>query len=190
MTRGSNEGKRERQHRDKRKSEERGGEERQARTAPFPSTEREGSAPVPLLWSTRSPDTARAFSRERERESPPRALLDGSRRCLVFRNTHRSRRSPAAKVRTREARDVLPKPDFGPMRRPDVDVGTSRAWATTSALREFGAVHDTGREVCIAPGRIAVRHELHAQRVPQHAILRTTRVRKRHDTGKKGRVRG
>ena len=122
---------------------------------------------------------------ERERESPPRALLDGSRRCLVFRNTHRSRRSPVAKVRAREARDVLPRPDFGPMRRPDVDVGTSRAWATTSASREFGAVHDAGREVCIAPGRIAVRRELHAQRVPQHEILRTTRVTKRHDTGKK-----
>ena len=119
----------------------------------------------------------------RERERPPRAVW--SRRWLVFRNTHRSRRSPVAKVRAREARDVLPKPDFGPMRRPDVDVGTSRAWATTSASREFGAVHDAGREVCIAPGRIAVRHELHAQRVPQHAILRTTRVRKRHDTGKK-----
>ena len=63
--------------------------------------------------------------------------------------------------------------------------GTPCAQATTGASGEIVAVHDTGREVCTAPGRLAVRRELRAQCAPQHAIFHPTPCEKRHDTGKK-----
>ena len=82
MTRGSNEGKRECQRRDERESEERGGEERQARAGALPSTGREGGAPVPLLRSTRSPNTARRCSNlfPGEREAASRAVVSSMSR--------------------------------------------------------------------------------------------------------------
>ena len=103
MTRGSNEGKRECQRRDERESEERGGEERQARAGALPSTGREGGAPVPLLRSTRSPNTTRRRSNLfPERETTSRALKSCS--CLVFRNTRRFRLGRERDGRGRDGR--------------------------------------------------------------------------------------
>ena len=103
MTRGSNEGKRECQRRDERESEERGGEERQARAGALPSTGREGGAPVPLLRSTRSPNTTRRRSNLfPEREATSRALKSCS--CLVFRNTRRFRLGRERDGRGRDGR--------------------------------------------------------------------------------------
>ena len=63
-------------------SEERGGEERQARAGALPSTGREGGAPVPLLRSTRSPNTARRCSNlfPGEREAASRAVVSSMAR--------------------------------------------------------------------------------------------------------------
>ena len=63
-------------------SEERGGEERQARAGALPSTGREGGAPVPLLRSTRSPNTARRCSNlfPGEREAASRGVVSSMAR--------------------------------------------------------------------------------------------------------------
>ena len=65
---------RERQHPDR--------EERQARAGALPSTGREGGAPVPLLRSTRSPNTARRCSNlfPGEREAASRAVVSSMAR--------------------------------------------------------------------------------------------------------------
>ena len=84
-------------------SEERGGEERQARAGALPSTGREGGAPVPLLRSTRSPNTTRRRSNLfPEREATSRALKSCS--CLVFRNTRRFRLGRERDGRGRDGR--------------------------------------------------------------------------------------
>ena len=78
----------------------------------------------------------------RERERPPRALW--SRRWLVFRNTHRSCRSPAAKVLGAFNRSAMRERDLGPMRQPNVDFGTSRARTKTETRKRSLKGHGHG----------------------------------------------
>ena len=88
--------------------------------------------------------TPRAGARTcfRERERPPRAVW--SRRWLVFRNTHRSCRSPAAKVLGAFNRSAMRERDLGPMRQPNVDFGTSRARTKTETRKRSLKGHGHG----------------------------------------------
>ena len=78
----------------------------------------------------------------RERESPPRALW--SRRWLVFKNTHRLCRSPAAKVLGAFNRSAMRERDLGPVRQPNVDFGTSRARTKTETRKRSLKGHGHG----------------------------------------------